>query len=528
MGIYKGVLIGLLALVLLSGAARADVPGYTSTNPSQFSISSFSAQYSNVYVGTSQYLSLSGSDLINGGGNPPYRATVYVVSVNNPSQVLASFNCYLSVNSDGTFSFTSCVYTTSQAELTNSPVEAFAVVTNSDGNGDFAVSGYSNQYSVVATTTLPTISGTSDVVATATGSAGAVVSWASPTATDAVGDALQVTCAPTSGSTFAIGATTVSCSATDNYGNTATATFTVTVNAGTTPPTFAGVPSDYVDSTPAASSSGSTETYTAPTATDQYGASVAVSCAPATGSTFAIGTTTVTCTATDAYSNTATATFTITVNAPQSSGGGGSVVSSGGGSPGGGGGGGGGSGSATTVTVYAGSNNETGYTINNFTTDGTETFAIGSKTFIVTLNFITPTSVGVTVNGNSYTIGNGATQLLNDPPDYAYYMNLMGISYLPIQQSADVLLYGVPQVPATTTIVPQNTSAQNASATLPTTTVQAAPTTTVAAKAAPVQQSVSQPIVSGAMLEIVAGVVVTAAVAAFLYSKRGAEQRSTR
>jgi hypothetical protein len=38
-----------------------------------------------------------------------------------------------------------------------------------------------------------------------------------------------VTCTPASGSTFPLGATTVTCSATDTAGNTGSSTFTVTV-----------------------------------------------------------------------------------------------------------------------------------------------------------------------------------------------------------------------------------------------------------------------------------------------------------
>ena len=41
---------------------------------------------------------------------------------------------------------------------------------------------------------------------------------------------MPVTCTPPSGSIFAPGATTVNCSATDSHGNTASGSFTVTVN----------------------------------------------------------------------------------------------------------------------------------------------------------------------------------------------------------------------------------------------------------------------------------------------------------
>ena len=56
------------------------------------------------------------------------------------------------------------------------------------------------------------------------------------TATDTVAPASpDVTCTPASGTTFALGATTVNCSATDAAGNEATGSFTVTVRDTTAP-----------------------------------------------------------------------------------------------------------------------------------------------------------------------------------------------------------------------------------------------------------------------------------------------------
>ena len=60
---------------------------------------------------------------------------------------------------------------------------------------------------------------------------------------------------------------------------------------------------------------GAAVTYT-PTATDLVDGSVPVSCSPASGSDFPVGTTTVNCSATDAHHNTATGSFTVTVNEP--------------------------------------------------------------------------------------------------------------------------------------------------------------------------------------------------------------------
>jgi hypothetical protein len=60
------------------------------------------------------------------------------------------------------------------------------------------------------------------------------------TATDNVDGAITPVCAPVSGSTFALGATTVNCHATDAAGNIGTASFVVTVQ--TTPPPIVIVP----------------------------------------------------------------------------------------------------------------------------------------------------------------------------------------------------------------------------------------------------------------------------------------------
>jgi len=63
--------------------------------------------------------------------------------------------------------------------------------------------------------------------------------------------------------------------------------------------------------TGATSAAGATVTYVTPSATDAL--SDTVSCVPASGSLFAIGTSTVTCTATDAAHNFSTKTFSVTV-----------------------------------------------------------------------------------------------------------------------------------------------------------------------------------------------------------------------
>jgi len=81
----------------------------------------------------------------------------------------------------------------------------------------------------------PLLTVPANITATAPTSAGVTVTFAAG-ATDAVDPAPIVSCTPPSGSTFAAGTTTVSCTATDAAGNIASGSFTVTVNVATPPP----------------------------------------------------------------------------------------------------------------------------------------------------------------------------------------------------------------------------------------------------------------------------------------------------
>jgi hypothetical protein len=145
------------------------------------------------------------------------------------------------------------------------------------------------------------------MTAEATGPSGAAVIF-SASALDIVDGAITPSCSPASGSTFPLGTTTVTCTASDAAGNTGSKDFTVTV-VDTTPPVLT-LPSNMTVS--AASASGAIVTYTA-SASDIVDGSVAVSCSPASGSNFAPGTTTVNCSATDAAANTASGSFTVSV-----------------------------------------------------------------------------------------------------------------------------------------------------------------------------------------------------------------------
>ncbi|OWY24852.1 hypothetical protein C7N43_15525, partial [Sphingobacteriales bacterium UPWRP_1] len=109
-------------------------------------------------------------------------------------------------------------------------------------------------------------------------------------------------------SVYPVGTTTVTWTATDAAGNTATCSQTVTVTDNQ-PPT-AVCPSNITQ--PAASGlCSAVVNFTLPAPTDNCSATSAAS--PASGSTFNVGTSTVTVTATDGANNTGTCSFTVTV-----------------------------------------------------------------------------------------------------------------------------------------------------------------------------------------------------------------------
>jgi hypothetical protein len=159
-------------------------------------------------------------------------------------------------------------------------------------------------------TTPPVITVPADITAEATSAAGAAVAY-SASASDDVAVA-TFSCQPASGSTFPLATTTVTCTATDTSRNSSTASFYVTVR-DTTPPAIANVPADAT--VPATGASGAVVNYTSPTATDIVDGPRPVTCTPASGSTFPVGTTTVQCAAADSHANTATASFHVTVTA---------------------------------------------------------------------------------------------------------------------------------------------------------------------------------------------------------------------
>lgn len=171
---------------------------------------------------------------------------------------------------------------------------------NNSAPGSFTVT--------VQDTIAPTLTVPGNTTLEATGASGATVTYTA-TATDAVDTTPTVNCSPPSGSVFPIATTTVSCTATDDSGNTSAAkTFDVAVR-DTTPPAVT-VPADF--GLEATGPNGAPATFSA-SAADIVDGTITPACTPASGSTFPLGATTVSCTATDARSNSSTSTFKISV-----------------------------------------------------------------------------------------------------------------------------------------------------------------------------------------------------------------------
>jgi len=132
-----------------------------------------------------------------------------------------------------------------------------------------------------------------DIVTEAVSPQGANVAFA---ASDNLDQSPNLGCTPASGSTFPLGPTDVSCTATDAAGNRREGSFSVTVR-DTTPPTLEPH-QDVIRGQESAQ--GAVVNYAPPDALDIADPDPVVQCAPAPGSLFPVGETDVTCTATDA------------------------------------------------------------------------------------------------------------------------------------------------------------------------------------------------------------------------------------
>ncbi len=157
----------------------------------------------------------------------------------------------------------------------------------------------------------PTLSNCpADISMSATANCEAQLSWNAPTASDncQIG---SLSPSHSSGSTFSAGTTVVTYTATDNSGNTATCSFTVTIEDNVDP-VFVNCPPDITVDAPVGACQ-EDASWTPPTPTDNCSITSSSS-SHNPGDIFPVGgPTTVTYTATDQNGNTATCSFTVTV-----------------------------------------------------------------------------------------------------------------------------------------------------------------------------------------------------------------------
>lgn len=161
----------------------------------------------------------------------------------------------------------------------------------------------------VIDSTAPILLLPADMTEEATGPTGAIVNFTA-TATDIVDGSVAAICVPASGLTFALGTTTVNCSATDSTSNSTNGSFNIHV-VDTTAPVIAARPDISVITN---NNLGMIVTYSSLSTSDAVDGIGTASCSPASGGFFPIGDTLVTCNAIDAHGNIAQpVTFTVHV-----------------------------------------------------------------------------------------------------------------------------------------------------------------------------------------------------------------------
>jgi len=191
------------------------------------------------------------------------------------------------------------------------PVGATGVACSAtDSHGNTASAGFTITVNLVDTTA-PVITVPASFSVPAPDPSGVVVSFVA-SATDNLDGPLTPVCAPASETKFSVGATTVTCTAVDAHSNQSQQTFVVTVVfSDTAPPVLAAVPGI---KTEANGPSGSVVTYATPSAIDAVDGPIPiVTCAPASGQLFPLGSTTVTCVASDSHGNVGTTSFKVVV-----------------------------------------------------------------------------------------------------------------------------------------------------------------------------------------------------------------------
>jgi hypothetical protein len=160
----------------------------------------------------------------------------------------------------------------------------------------------------------------------------------------------------------------------------------------------------------------------------------------------------------NAGGSTSTTTTTTTTIGGGGSGGG---TSGGGGISSSSGGGGGPSGPSVTRSGSC-------YTISNLTQRSLVNVSLNGISFEIRVNFITPTTAGVTVNGLSYTLSLDQQQVIQQASGNNYTMEMTALSYIPIEDTFSLSVCGPGGQPAnaTTTITPTAPTATTSNSTV--------------------------------------------------------------
>ena len=261
--------------------------------------------------------------LVNAAGTPNYNAassSVQIYVYDNIAPVISAqtnltkeatssngasvtFSVISTDNVDGTLPAACSPISGSVFSIGSTTVNCLA--TDSSGNIATSTTFIVN----VVDTTAPIVGAASDV-SVDTASSSVTVTYTIPTASDLVDGASDVvSCIPESGSSFAVGSHSVTCSATDTHGNKGTSSFNVIVSDTGAP--VLTIPGD-ISNVEAVGTTGAVVSFNA-SAVDSVDGATAVVCTPSSGSTFALGNTVVTCTSQDSVPNIATGTFTVNV-----------------------------------------------------------------------------------------------------------------------------------------------------------------------------------------------------------------------
>jgi len=139
---------------------------------------------------------------------------------------------------------------------------------------------------------------------------------------------------------------------------------------------------------------------------------------------------------------------------------------------------------ALMLTVLASSAfaGEACYLISNFAVPQYVNITLNNTFFQERLNFIGPSSAGVTINDNaSYTLLLNQSQTIKNTTNYTFSTTLLNVSWLPVEHSVSLSLCSIPNsllTPLTVETTATSTLYTTVATSTATTTIPMAPTTT--------------------------------------------------